>query len=229
MTQWLVALTFGALAVAPHASAQTVVPVERAPYHVPVLGNEHVTVLNVFIPPGRTTGYHRHSLDTLGVLIADAALTIRLPGGSADASALRPRGSVSFAFYSREAVVHDGEVTGSSPFHNVAIELMKSAADGFTVGSRDGVAAYTQVLDNERARVWRLVLEPGEQAPAITQAAPGIRVVVQGGELVERVPGQPDRAMWTRSGEFHWQDAGATRAVQNIGTSRIELVEVELK
>jgi hypothetical protein len=73
------------------------------------------------------------------------------------------------------------------------------------------------------------VLEPGEQAPAITQSAPGIRVVIDGGELVERVPDRPDRAMSVRNGEFYWQDAGVTRAVHNGGTTRIEIVEAELK
>jgi hypothetical protein len=97
----------------------------------------------------------------------------------------------------------------------------------FTAGTRDD--GYTQILDNERVRVWRLVLEPGQTAPAITQSAPGVRIVIDGGELVESVPGKPDRAKAPRSGEFFWQDAGATRAVRNVGTTRLELVELELK
>ncbi len=88
---------------------------------------------------------------------------------------------------------------------------------------------YTQELDNERVRAWRLVLEPGQAAPAITQGAPGVRVVVEGGELVESVPGAPDRAMAPRHGELYWQEAGTTRAVRNVGSTRIELVELELK
>jgi hypothetical protein len=59
-------------------------------------------------------------------------------------------------------------------------------------------------MDNERARGWRLVLESGRSVPAITQAGPGIRIVVSGGELVESVTGQPDRAMRPKIGEFFW-------------------------
>jgi hypothetical protein len=228
-TPRLVTLALGALAIATEAAPQTVTPVEQTPYHVPVFSNDYVTVLNVFIPPQRTSGYHRHSLDTLGVLIADAARTGQVVGAAATVTAPRPRGSVNFSLYSREANVHTVSITGDTPFHNVVIELLEPAAGKFTPGSRDGVSGYTQVLDNERVRVWRLVLEPGQQAPAITQAAPGIRVVVDGGELVERVPGRPDRAMMPHSGEVFWQDAGVTRTVQNIGTTRIELVEAELK
>jgi hypothetical protein len=44
-----------------------------------------------------------------------------------------------------------------------------------------------------------------------------------------RKPGQPDRGMTMRQGEFYWQDAGITRAIRNIGTTRLELVEFELK
>jgi hypothetical protein len=56
-----------------------------------------------------------------------------------------------------------------------------------------------------------------------------MRVVIEGGELVEFVPDGYERAMAPRSGEFFWQDAASTRAVRNVGTTRIELVELELK
>ena len=221
--------TVAAFAAAQPAIPQTVVPVEQAPYHVPVFGNDYVTVLDVFIPPQRTSGFHRHSLDSLGVLIADAERTGQLPGAAATVTPPRQRGSVNFSSYSREPFVHSATITGSTPFHNIVVELVKPAAYGSTPGSREGAAGYASVLDNERLRAWRLVLEPGEQAPAITQSAPGIRVVVEGGEIVERVPGRPDRAMALHDGDFFWQDAGVTRAVHNTGTTRVELVEVELK
>jgi hypothetical protein len=223
------AAAYAVLAVAQPAIPQTVVPVEQAPYHVPVFSNDYVTVLDVFIPPQRTSGFHRHSLDSLGVLIADTERTGQLPGAAATVTPPRSRGSVSWSFYSREALVHSATITGGTPFHNIVVELVKPTAYGSTPGSREGAAGYASVLDNERLRAWRLALGPGEQAPAITQSAPGIRVVVEGGEIVERVPGRPDRAMALHEGDFFWQDAGVTRAVQNTGATRVELVEVELK
>lgn len=203
------------------------VPVEQAPYHVPVFRNEHVTVLNVFIPPQRESGYHRHSLDTIAVLMSDTARTNQTLGAEAIARPAQPRGTVSFTPYASAPIVHTVAVHGDSPFHNIVVELNAPNAAGLAAGSRrDG---YTQVLDNERVRAWRLVLEPGQAAPAITQSAPGMRVVVGGGELVESVAGRPDRGMAPRAGEFYWQEPGATRGVRNVGTTRIELVELELK
>ena len=88
---------------------------------------------------------------------------------------------------------------------------------------------YAQILDNERVRAWRSMLEPGQTATAITQKAPGLRVIIDGGEIAESVPGEPDRGMMLRLGDFYWQEPGATRAVRNIGSTRVELVEFELK
>jgi hypothetical protein len=59
--------------------------------------------------------------------------------------------------------------------------------------------------------------------------SPGLRVIIDGGEIAESVPGAPDRGMALRLGDFYWQEPGGTRTVRNIGTTRVELVEFELK
>jgi hypothetical protein len=64
----------------------------------------------------------------------------------------------------------------------------------FTPSSRTA-KGYTQLMDNERVRGWRVVLEPGRTTDAITQSAPGLRIVLDGGEIAEMVPGQSDRGM----------------------------------
>lgn len=225
----LLGLALAPLAGPAQTDAPKVVPVEQASFHVPVFSNEHVTVLNVLIPPQRTSGYHRHSLDSVGVLISDAARTGQVLGADATVTAPRERGSANFTGYAREPLAHTVTVTGDTPFHNIVVELLDPAPGRFMPGTRG--RGYTQILDNERVRIWRLVLDPGQTAPPITQAAPGVRVVIDGGEIVESVTGRPDRNKAPRSGEFYWQDAdaGTTRAVRNVGTTRINLVEMELK
>ena len=88
-------------AFAPLASAQRAAPndapdgappinVERTSYHVPAFSNDLVTVLNVFIPPHRESGFHRHSLDSVGVLISDTARTGQVLGAAATVTAPTP-------------------------------------------------------------------------------------------------------------------------------------------
>jgi hypothetical protein len=225
--------------LAPLAAAQNVAPneaggiaspavaVEHTSYHVPAFSNELVTVLNVFIPPHRESGYHRHSLDSVGVLISDTQRTGQPLGAEATVTAPRGRGSANFTNYAREPLIHNVAITGDAPFHNIVVELLDENPYGFTPRARG--QGYTQILDNERVRIWRLTLEPGQTAAAITQAAPGVRVVIDGGEIVEILADGRERGMAPHSGEFFWQDAGTTRAVRNVGTSRIDIVEVELK
>jgi hypothetical protein len=161
------------------------------------------------------------------VLINDTARTNQTLGAEPFARPFQPRGTVSFTPYAAEPLVHTVAVQGEQPFHNIVVELLQPDPWRFSPGQR--TSGYTLVLDNERVRAWRLVLEPGQAAAAITQSAPGVRVIVEGGELVESVPGARDRAMAPRAAEVYWQDAGTTRAVRNVGGTRIELVELELK
>jgi hypothetical protein len=222
----LAALAFVSFAAA-QSGAPAVVPVEAASFHVPVFSNDYVTVLNVLIPSQRASGYHRHSLDTIAVLMSDSARTNQTLGAEPIARQLQPRGTVSFTPYANAPLVHTVAIQGESPFHNVVVELNSPNPGGFAPRARG--QGYTQVLDNERVRAWRLVLEPGQTAPAIEQSAPGVRVIVEGGELVESAPDKPDRSMAPRPAEVYWQPAGARRAVRNVGTTRIEIVEIELK
>ena len=125
-------------------------------------------------------------------------------------------------------MTHRVNNVGPTAFHNIVVTLLDAQPGRFSPGLREGVG-YTQFIDNERVRAWRLVLEPGQAAAAITQKAPGLRVIIDGGEIAESVPGAPDRGMALRLGDFYWQEPGGTRTVRNIGTTRVELVEFELK
>jgi len=138
------------------------------------------------------------------------------------------QGRIAFTPYSKEGErTHKASNVGSTHFHNVSFVFASPRPSGFTPSTRG--MGYEQLLDNERFRAWRLVLQPGQSAPAIKQGAPGMRVVVAGGELTESVAGQPDRGMKPATGEFFWQEAGTTRSVRNSGTTRLEILEVEMK
>jgi quercetin dioxygenase-like cupin family protein len=217
----------GALAL-PAAADEKVVPVEKAIYHWPVFSNEHIMVLRVVFPPGKGSNYHLHSLDQISVLVEAAQNEGQEPGKEPTMGQPGRRGSVSFTDYSKKPFTHRSTNKAQTPFHNIVVALTRPQPGGFAPAARD-VAGYTQLFDNERARAWRLVLEPGQSAGPITQKAPGLRIVVDGGEIAEVVAGEPDRGQWLRLGDFYWQEPGTTRGIRNTGTSRVEIVEVELK
>jgi hypothetical protein len=207
------------------------VPIEKASYHLPVFTNEYVTVLKIDVPPQRNTGFHTHSRDSVSVNIEDADMANQDLGRPQPGPAQRgQRSRATFTAYSKEPPrTHQASNVGTTPFHNVSFIFRSPQPGRFTPSSRADVPAYAQIMDNERVRGWRLVLEPGQSVAAITQQAPGIRIVVSGGDIVEIVPGQPERGMSLDLGEFYWQDPVMTRAIRNSGATRVELVEFELK
>ena len=178
------------------------VPIEKAPYHLPVFTNEYVTMLHIYVPPQRNTGYHTHSRDSVSVNIEDADMTNQDLGKPQPGPAQRgTRGRATFTAYgSQPPRSHKASNVGATPFHNVSFIFRSPQPGRFTPSSRADVPAYVPVMDNERVRGWRLVLEPGQSVQAIAQQAPGIRIVVSGGELVESVPGQPERGMSLKLG-----------------------------
>jgi hypothetical protein len=231
----LVAASMFALlcALPPAAQAQDegpAVPIEKAPWHLPVFKNDYVTVLKIDVPPGRNTGFHTHSTDSISVNIEDADMANQNIGDKQTPPNHSKRGGANFTAYSKGPPrTHKASNMGPTSFHNVSFILNYPQPGRFTPSTRADAKGYTQIMDNERVRGWRVALEPGETSAAITQSAPGLRIVLDGGEIAEIVPGQPDRGMNLRLGEFYWQDAGATRAVRNNGTTRVEFMEFELK
>jgi hypothetical protein len=225
----LAALACAAVLPALAQNEEKGVPIFQAPFHVPAMKNEYGTVLIINVPPGRNTGYHIHSADSFSVNIEAADMTNQNLGSSQVSPPNRAQtGRIAFTPYFKEGErTHKASNVGSTHFHNVSFVFASRQPHGFAASTRP--AGYEQIEDNERFRAWRLVLQPGQSVPAFKQGAPGMRVIVSGGELTESVPGQPDRGMKPRDGEFFWQEAGVTRAVRNSGTTPLNLVEVELK
>jgi hypothetical protein len=206
-------------------------PIVKAPYHLPVFTNEFVTVLKIFIPPGRNTGYHTHVEDSVSVNMVPADMTNQNLGSSEVTRNERAlRGRAAYTAYSKEGPrTHKATNIGETPFHNVSFIFKSRETGRFKPSSRADVPGYVQIIDNDRVRGWRLVLEPGQSVAAITQTAPGLRIVIDGGEIVESVPGHADRGWMLGSGEFYWQDSGVTRALRNIGKTRIDIEEFEIR
>jgi hypothetical protein len=205
-----------------------VVPVLKAPYHLPVFKNEYVTMANIYIPPGGHSGYHKHTGESVSVNVEEADMLNQELGDPDFKPAPRQlAGHVNYIDYRPKPRIHQVVNAGPTAFHNILLIFDKPT--GLAPSSRADVPSYQQVLDNHCARAWSLKLDPGQSVAAITQQAPGIRVIVKGGQIVESVPGQPDRPMNPKLGEFYWQEAGVTRSIRNIGNTPVEFVEFELK
>src|SRR5688572_12491253 len=82
---------------------EAAVPIRKAPYHLRVFENEYVTLLNIYVPPQRNTGYHTHAEDSVSVNVEDADMTNQDWGQPQPGPAQRgERGRATFAAYSKQ-------------------------------------------------------------------------------------------------------------------------------
>lgn|SRR5208282_1399798 len=224
----LVGMALTSRFTAAEADEPIVVPVERAPFHVPVFANEYVQMLKVEIPAGRVGSWHKHSIDFAFVVSETDGLVVQVQGQAAAPADVKP-GQVVFAGYTKAPLIHQVSNVGAGLYQVIGFEILYPQPRRFSPSGRTEVPAYTSVIDNDRVRGWRVFLQPGQAIPAITQTAPGVRIVQQGGYLVETFKNQPDQEMRFDVGDFEWQPAGTTRSLKNVGAAPIELIEFELK
>lgn len=210
-------------------SAPAFPPVENASFHQVMFANEDFAVLNNRYPPGGDSGFHTHYRDLFYVVIQSAPQSGQRPGQPLAEVPPVPVGTAGFSAVGPEPRTHRIVNSEAGPSQFIVIELRRARPVGAEVSSRDAVPQYEQILDNERMRAWRLILEPGASAQSITQGGSGVRVVVRGGLLTTASPGLPDQTLAVQAGEFTVQNAGSTRALSNSGAETIELVELELK
>jgi hypothetical protein len=126
----------------------------------------------------------------VSVNIEDADMANQLPGQKQTPPQHSRRGQANFTAYSKQPPRAHKASMAETPFHNVSFLLNYSQPGRFSPSSRAGVSGYTEIMDNERVRRWRLVLDPGQTAGVFTQTAPGLRIVLDGWEIAELVLGK---------------------------------------
>lgn len=208
------------------AAAESPVAVEDEPRHRLRFVNEHVRVFDVLIPPGDASLFHTHVHDGLGVRLSDARIRDEpLDGESSEVSVTR--GAVSFS-HRPAPLTHRVHNIGATPFRIVFIELLPAAAraDATRQTPTEGEVV---VLDNERMRVTRRVLAPGQAIDMHEHALPGLAVALSDGRIAVDVADDEARTVKFKPGDTRWHGAGTKHAWRNAGAVAFEALEIELK
>jgi len=223
----LVALTL-MLALVPIAawsqsnSPQNPVELSGEPRHHPKIENEFVRVWDVTLPAGDTTLWHAHRNDNVVVSFGDVQLRIETLGRD-PAEGVWKFGEVRFT---KATYVHRAMNIGTTSFHNFTIELLKPPA-GHALAKVPGREA---ALENDRVRVFRVTLEPGQSLPMHTHEVPGLSIALNAGEIEVTTQGkaQPDRTS-RPAADLSWRAGPVTHSVKNVGKTRFEALDIEFK
>jgi quercetin dioxygenase-like cupin family protein len=223
----LLLITFGVLPIGTLSqsnSAQSPVEISGEPRHHPKFENEFVRVLDVTVPAGDATLWHVHRNDNVVVTLGGASLRLEKVG----APTVEVQWKTSDVNFGKAAYTHRAINIGTTPFHNLTIELLKSPA--VTDNEASEATARQPILENERVRVYRVVLEPGQSTPVHTHFLPGLAVSIFAGEIEVTTRGKatPDR-ITLPAGDVRWRAGMTTHSIKNIGKTRFEAIDVELK
>ncbi len=201
---------------------QSTVPVEKEPRHHLKFENPRTRVFDVVVTPGDETLFHTHSNDYVFVMIGDATLKAEVIG-SPQVDMLMKNGDVR---YTKATITHRVKNVGNADFRNITIEVLGSPAGASA--QLPAIPGHTLVLENDRVRVERVILEPGQSTGVHTHSLAGLGVSVSGGKIEIETGGQKQTSE-LKPGEFRWRDGAVTHSLKNVGTRRFEAVDIEWK
>jgi len=205
-------------------SAQNPVEIKGEPRHHPKFENQFVRIWDVTVPGGDATLWHAHRNDNVVVTLAPAKLHIETLGRD-PVDAEWKYGEVRF---SKATYVHRAMNVGATPFHNLTIELLKPAPANSNSSALPKEADREPVLENERVRVYRYSLKPGESMATHTHPLPGLSVTITAAEIEVTANGKPVRHP-VKADDVSWRAAGVTHSVKNVGKTVFDGVDIEFK
>jgi quercetin dioxygenase-like cupin family protein len=206
------------------STIQSPVPVTGEPRHHLKFENQFVRVFDVLVPPGDATLFHIHSNDYVFVTIGDALL-INEVMGSEPADLILKNNEVRFT---KGPFTHRVTNVAITPFRNITVEIMKTPGRA-AASTPDTSPGHSIVLDNDRVRVERLVLEPGQSTNMHTHGLSALSVFLSNSKILVESPGQKPETREYKRGEFRWRAAPVTHTLKNIGSTTFEAVGIDWK
>ena len=216
-----------AAAQQPGAGTPDVVPIEKEPMHRLKFENEYVRLFEVLVPVGKATLFHVHLYDGISVRVSDAQIIDEILRGANTPFDMK-YGAATFG--PRPApMTHRVVNSGKSDFRNIFIELLqgKPAMEpgAFPILS-DG---HVILLENDRVRINRLTLKPGESSKLHMHRMSGLGIILHDSKIEISSPGAATRTLETKAGDHAWQNAGTAHLIKNIGSTVFEAIDIELK
>src|SRR5262245_48822493 len=158
----LVTLWLAVLIQTPAPAQKPGIPVDQEPNHRIVFKNDFVRVVDATFPPGYVTLHHAHDMDNVTVTMS----TGRPPD--------RPSGRASFA---KGGYSHT--VTNANPgvMRFINVEVLKADHPGSAAAQQP---SHTLETENDRTRVYRVKLAPGETLKAHSHPSGWLEVIVTG-------------------------------------------------
>lgn len=217
----LLALALPGNAVA--EAADSIVPIEDEPRHRLKFENPHVRYFDVQLEPGYLSRWHTHLHDGVFINIAASETQAQDYGGEPISRPPRAIGETAFINYTKKPKAHRVTNVGATPYRVVDTEIHRGCGGYVAVERAPG---EDLLIDNDRVRVVRFILQPG--ASATLHPPCGMLVAVTSGEALLRSAGG-DARLTLDPANFQWRQSAGKMELINVGTNVLHAVDVLVK
>jgi uncharacterized Zn-binding protein involved in type VI secretion len=224
------------------AQAPDVITMDQEPHHHLALHNDYVKVFKVEVSPGDSIVLHRHDQDTIAIAIGDQLVTVGIPGKPD----VHQKNADAQVRLQRSGYIHSTHVDGDTPYHTVAVELMRPQTDFHNVcaeilpgqplncpdSAKKTSSSYSSqpLLESSETHV-QLVRVLAHQSMKMADS-PGsmhgsqVIVALDAASISAGSSKQPEQAL--QPGDFVWIDVGPgrERVYQNRGDKEARLLEI---
>ena len=132
-------------------------------------------------------------------------------------------GETYFIGYAAKPNVHRVTNAGDTPYRVTDTEIRAGCGD---FRPMPDAAGQTLIVENDRVRVTRLMLGPGESIPL--HPACGMLVAVTQAQIKVRTGG-PEESLAMAPADFKWRDSFAPVVLVNAGQSVFHAVDIVVK
>ncbi|MDD5544287.1 MAG: hypothetical protein PHX83_14045 [Acidobacteriia bacterium] len=205
--------------------AQAPVPVSQEPSHHLKFENQQIKVYDVVVAPTHSTLFHIHANDYAFVVFGDAQLMAQKFGGQEQPMNVRD-GDVN---YTPATLIHRIRNTGTTTFHNLTIEFLGTTPTPKSLPPLTSGQFSKVALENNRIRIVRLNLKPGQSTGMHTHSSTALAIAVSEGDLRVEYPNKSPETVHTTPGFFVWRDQAVTHSLTNIGKTDFQSVDIEVK
>ena len=137
------------------------VPVRQEPLHHNVFENAWVRVLDVHIPPGDTTQFHKHETPSVFIVLNPVKTGSQVIQEEQTSTALRGDSAISFESFATTPRIHRVWNEDTTEFHVMDIELLSKGQPAMA-SPFSNVPGSQLLIDAVPARVYKLNMEAGK-------------------------------------------------------------------
>jgi hypothetical protein len=199
------------------------VPVREEPRHKPVLQNNYIRLLDVWLPPGDTTLYHIHEIPSFFIILSNTTTMVQLLGKAPEESIFQA-GFTWFNGFEKGPLIHRLWNKDTNALHVIDLELLSSGNN--TLIPVKEQAGLKLNFENEKIRVYNCELQGKQNISFTAVSTPMLFVAIDETDFKITSYNKKGNSFRVEKGAYQWLAAKQKWHILNAGnhTARAVLV-----